>query len=147
MKNINNNLIIELHIPDFKPAREFYSLFDFTESYYHPQSGGGSDLGYMVLTKKDKAGDTMLNFYGDKPKVAGHARFADFPKDTPRGYGTEITIVVDDVEVLWKQVKDKLNKDQISQELTMKRWGKQDFRVIDPFGFYIRFTELVNWGQ
>lgn len=27
----------------------------------------------------------------------------------------------------------------------LKRWGKKDFRVIDPFGFYVRFTELVDW--
>jgi hypothetical protein len=27
------------------------------------------------------------------------------------------------------------------------QWGKQDFRVVDPFGFYVRFTEIVDWGQ
>ena len=52
-----------------------------------------------------------------------------------------------DVEKLWEEVKPKLETSQVSQELLTKRWGQKDFRVIDPFGFYIRFTELVDWGQ
>ena len=48
---------------------------------------------------------------------------------------------------LWEEVKGKLTEKQISQPLTLKRWNKWDFRVVDPFGFYIRFTELVDWGQ
>lgn len=23
----------------------------------------------------------------------------------------------------------------------------KDFRMVDPFGFYLRFTELIDWGQ
>lgn len=89
----------------------------------------------------------MINFYGDKEKVSQHAHFKDFPIDTPRGYAVEITVPVSDVEGLWDAVKDKLTTEQIDQPLTLKRWNKKDFRVIDPFGFYIRFTELVDWGQ
>lgn len=144
---VNNNLILELHIPDFGPSRRFYGLFGFKEQMYDPTSGGNSDLGYMVLIRKDKIGNTAINFYGDKVKVSQHARFADFPPDTPRGYSVEVTIPVGNVEQLWLQTKDRIGRDQIAQELTLKRWGKSDFRVIDPFGFYIRFTELVDWGQ
>lgn len=150
MSNSNkvaNNLIIELHVPNFQLARDFYEMFGFTESRYDPQSGGNSDLGYLVLKRKDKIGETHLNFYGDKEKVSQHAHFKDFPIDTPRGYGVEITIPVSDVKKLWKEVKEKLRKKQISQPLTLKRWSKWDFRVVDPFGFYVRFTELVDWGQ
>jgi len=147
IKPIRNNLVLELHIPDFEPARKFYKLFGFEQLSYDPTSGGGSDLGYMVLVRKDKLGDTMINFYGDQEKVAQHARFVDFPADTPRGYAVEITIAVTDVEGLWKTVAPSLSKEVVSQPLTLKRWGKQDFRVIDPFGFYVRFTELVDWGQ
>lgn len=114
---------------------------------HDPTSGGGSDLGYLVLKRKDPIGDTSINFYGDKEKVSKHAHFADFPADTPRGYAVEITIPVADVEGLWNEVRDKLKDNQISQQLILKRWGKKDFRLIDPFGFYIRFTELVDWGQ
>lgn len=144
---IRNNLVLELHVPSFGPIREFYSQFGFTELNYDPTSGGGSDLGYLVLVRHDDMGDTMLNFYGDKEKVAGHAYFNEFPPNTPRGYGVEITVPVSNVEGLWQKVAKKLPPEVISQPLMQKRWGKQDFRVIDPFGFYVRFTEIVDWGQ
>jgi len=147
MNNITNNLILELHIPDFEKARKFYGIFGFENLSYDPASGGGSDLGYMVLKREDPIGRTLINFYGDKEKVSKHAHFADFPADTPRGYAVEITVPVSDVEKLWNSVNEKLNPSEISQHLTLKRWGKKDFRVIDPFGFYVRFTELVDWGQ
>jgi len=79
--------------------------------------------------------------------VSQHSHFRDFPADTPRGYAVEITIPVSDVEGLWKSVKNKLRPKQIAQPLTLKRWGKKDFRVIDLHGFYVRFTELVDWKQ
>jgi len=144
---IINNLILELHIPNFRKAREFYGMFGFTELMYDPTSGGGSDLGYMVLKREDPIGNSSLNFYGDKEKVSQHAHFKDFPADTPRGYEVEITVPVSNIEKLWDSVNSKLNPDQIGQPLTLKRWNKKDFRVVDPFGFYVRFTELVDWGQ
>jgi uncharacterized glyoxalase superfamily protein PhnB len=144
---VKNNLALELHVPDFGPAREFYGIFGFEELVYDPTSGSGSSLGYLVLARRDSIGNTMINFYGDKDEVAKHARFRDFPADTPRGYAVEITVPVSDVDNLWQEIKHTLDESQISQELTLKRWGKKDFRVVDPYGFYVRFTELVDWGQ
>jgi catechol 2,3-dioxygenase-like lactoylglutathione lyase family enzyme len=144
---IRNNLTLELHIPDFQKARDFYGKFGFEELAYDPTSGGGSDMGYLVLRRKDPLGSTTLNFYGDKPKVSEHSYFNKLPADTPRGYEVEITAVVSDVAGLWEQVGKRLPEDMIAQPLTMKRWNKQDFRVVDPFGFYVRFTELLDWGQ
>jgi uncharacterized glyoxalase superfamily protein PhnB len=145
---IQNNLILELHIPSFAPAREFYSKFGFTEIDYDPISGGGtSDLGYFEMKREDPLGRTQLNFYGDKKSVAGHAHFSEFPPDTPRGYGVEITIPVTDVERLWQDVGSHLSPSSISEPLTIKRWGKRDFRVVDPYGFYVRFTQPVDWNQ
>ena len=142
-----NNLVLELHIPNFQTARIFYGMFGFVEFRYDPQSGGNSDLGYLVLSRNDEIGETHINFYGDKDKVSEHSYFKNFPSNTPRGYEVEITIPVSDVKKLWEEVKNKLTEKQIAQSLTFKRWNKWDFRVIDPFGFYIRFTELVDWGQ
>ena len=144
---IQNNLVLELHVPDFSPVKTFYGIFGFTVLSYDPRSGGGSDLGYLVLAREDGMGRTLLNFYGDRTEVSQHAHFADFSADTPRGYGVEITIVVEDVAALWTEVKGQLSESAVSQPLIEKRWGKQDFRVIDPHGFYVRFTELVDWGQ
>lgn len=145
MNQVTNNLVLELHVPDFSKVREFYSMFGFRELRYDPTSGGGSDLGYLVICREDVLGETHLNFYGDKEKVSQHSHFRDFPADTPRGYAVEITIPVSDIEALWKSVKDKLKPEQITQPLTLKRWGKKDFRVVDLHGFYVRFTELVDW--
>lgn len=142
-----NNLIIELHVPNFQQARDFYGMFGFAQLKYDPQSGGNSELGYLILKRNDEIGETHLNFYGDKEKVSQHSYFREFPPDTPRGYEVEITIPVSDVKKLWEEIKDKLPEKQIAQPLTLKRWNKWDFRVVDPFGFYIRFTELVDWGQ
>jgi uncharacterized glyoxalase superfamily protein PhnB len=142
-----NNLVLELHVPSFQPERDFYAMFGFNEYRYDPTSGGGSDLGYLVLSRNDEIGETHLNFYGDKEKVSQHSHFVDFPVDTPRGYAVEITIPVSDVKKLWEEVQHKLTEKQVAQPLTLKRWNKWDFRVVDPFGFYVRFTELVDWGQ
>lgn len=145
MDKVTNNLILELHIPDFEKARQFYAIFGFKQIRYDPTSGSGSDLGYMVLKREDELGETHLNFYGDKEKVSQHSHFRDFPANTPRGYEVEVTIPVSGVEELWNSIQEKLQPKQIAQPLTLKRWDKKDFRVIDPFGFYIRFTELVDW--
>lgn len=147
MNKVTNNLVLELHVPDFQRVRDFYSMFGFRDLWYDATSGGGSDLGYLVIYREDDLGETHLNFYGDKEKVSQHPRFKDFPVNTPRGYAVEITIPVSDVESLWKLVKDKLKSEQIAQPLTLKRWNKKDFRVIDLHGFYVRFTELVDWKQ
>ena len=31
MKKVTNNLVIELHVPDFQKVRNFYSMFGFYE--------------------------------------------------------------------------------------------------------------------
>lgn len=147
MNKVKNNLVLELHVPNFSKVREFYSLFGFHELWYKPKAGNGSDLGYLVITREDDLGETHLNFYGDKEKISQHSYFKSFPADTPHGYGVEITIPVSNIENLWESVKDKLKHEQIAQPLTLKRWGKKDFRIVDPYGFYVRFTELVDWKQ
>lgn len=147
MNKISNNLVLELHVPDFEKARKFYAIFGFEQLSYDSTSGGKSDLGYLVLSRIDSFGRTLINFYGDKEKVSNHAYFNEFPTNTSRGYGVEITIPISDIESFWNSVKNELKPSQIAQPLSIKRWGKKDFRVIDPFGFYVRFTELVDWGQ
>ena len=85
---IINNLVLELHIPNFEIARKFYALFGFKEIGYDPTSGGGSDLGYMVIKRDDSIGNTLINFYSDKDKVSQHKYFADFPSNTPKARGS-----------------------------------------------------------
>lgn len=145
MKRITNNLVLEIHIPDFEKARQFYAIFGFKQTYYEPVSEKKGTPGYMVLKREDKIGDTLINFYGGNESVSKHIHFNRFPSNTPRGYGVEITIPVSDVNKLWGLINKKLAATHISEPLRKKSWGKKDFRVIDPFGFYVRFTELVDW--
>ena len=34
---------------------------------------------------------------------------------------------------------------RIVQPLQLKKWGRRDFRIVDPFGFYLRITERYEW--
>ena len=146
MKKISNNLVLELHIPDFEKAKKFYTIFGFKQALCLT-SEGSNRLGYMALKREDTIGTTLINFYGNKKSVLKHSHFVNFPANTPRGYAVEITVPVFDVEKLWNIVKTKIKSSAISQPLMLKKWGQKDFRVVDPFGFYIRFTELVDWVQ
>lgn len=142
-KEIKNNLVLELHVPDLGLARKFYSKLGFEVIDETPV---GQDLGYLVIKRKDSLGSTLINFYGGDSRIYNHDFFKDFSKGTKRGYEVEITVPVSDVESFYESVLPEI-KENIVQELKMKRWGKKDFRITDPFGFYIRFTELINWGQ
>src|SRR5437660_3115836 len=85
---------------------------------------------------------SVLNFYGGSRKVYSHSYFGRFKKTTKCGYGVEIIIPVDRVERIYKGVR-KFAK--IVQPLQLKKWGRRDFRIVDPFGFYLRITERYEW--
>lgn len=146
-KPIRNNLIIELHVPDLDIVKSFYSKLGFEITM--DDKPNKNELGYLTMTRYDELGNTMLNFYGGDDRVYNQAYFKQFPKDTKRAYASEVTIVVKDIEALYK-LTEKYLKKYIVRELVSKedhghRW--KDFRMEDPFGFYLRFTELLNWGQ
>jgi catechol 2,3-dioxygenase-like lactoylglutathione lyase family enzyme len=148
MKNpLRNNLVIELHVPDLDAAKDFYSKLGFEAGLYDKPNGKGP--GYLTMFRKDGAGETMLNFYGGDERVYGQAFFRQFPKDTKRGYAVSVTIPTGEIEEIYRRAV-KLSGGNIVRELKEledrgKKW--KDFRMVDPFGFYIRFTEIVDWGQ
>lgn len=146
-KPIKNNLIIELHVPDLEKVKDFYSKLGFKIALNDKPNE--KEQGYLTMARKDPAGNTMLNFYGGDERIYSQSFFKQFPKDTKRGYATEITIVTEDINGLYKLIKNDL-KDSIVRELIEledhgHKW--KDFRMVDPFGFYLRFTELIDWGQ
>lgn len=133
-------------MPDFQPEKDFYSKLGFEVISNDPK---GKYPGYIVMRRSDPLGNTILNFYGDDERVYEQAYFKKFDRDTTRGYAMEITIPVQDIDVLYKEVAQNL-KESIIQELIEKKDDKtiwRDFRLADPYGFYIRFTELIDWGQ
>lgn len=142
-----NNLIIELHVPDFDKVKEFYSIFNFKTALEHFPNE--KEPGYLVLKRKSGLGDTLLNFYGGDNRVFNQAFFKQFPKETTRGYAVEITIPVSDINLEYEKVKNTIPNAIVRElkECTDVDMSWKDFRVVDPFGFYVRFTELINWGQ
>ena len=124
------DVYIELHVPDFKKAIGFYSRLGFKLLWRTED--------YLVMTRKR----SVLNFYGGSQKVYSHSYFGRFKKTTKCGYGVEIIIPVDRVERFYNRVR-KFAK--IVQPLQLKKWGRRDFRIVDPFGFYLRITERYEW--
>jgi hypothetical protein len=147
MKPIRNNLIIELHVPDLDKVKDFYSKLGFTITMNNEVND--KELGYLTMTGGDDMGNTMLNFYGGDDRVYDQSYFKQFPRDTKRAYASEVTIVVKDIEAMFNLAMENL-KEYIVRPLESKedhnhKW--RDFRMEDPFGFYLRFTELLDWGQ
>ena len=95
--------------------------------------------GYMVMRR----GKSVINFYSGSEDVYQHSYFKRFSSDTPRGYAVEIVLLCEDVEQFYQEVSAKL--DCVVQPLKLKPWGRKDFRLVDPFGFYIRISERYNW--
>ncbi|HZY46988.1 MAG TPA: VOC family protein [Candidatus Bathyarchaeia archaeon] len=127
---MSTDVYIELHIPDFKKAIQFYTQLGFRLVWRTED--------YLVMKRKK----SVLNFYGGSQKIYSHSYFGRFKKNTKRGYGVEIIIPVDRVESFYKTVKRFA---KVVQPLQLKKWGRRDFRILDPFGFYLRITERYEW--
>jgi len=129
-KNIVTDVFLELHVPDFQKAIDFYKILGFKVVWLSED--------YLVM-RKDKS---IINFYGGSKDVYKHPYFGRFPRRTKRGYGVEIILLEDDVKKLYKKIKDKV---KVVEPLKLKPWGRWDFRIEDPFGFYIRIGERYDW--
>jgi uncharacterized glyoxalase superfamily protein PhnB len=130
----SNNLQLELHVPDFEMAKDFYGKLGF-EVVWKRQKGDAGD--YMVMNRKG----TIINFWPGNKHVWEQPYFKDFPKDTKRGYGVEIVFNVENVTEYYEKVKQFA---KIVEPLKKKPWGLYDFRLEDPFGFYLRIGEPHN---
>lgn len=127
---MQTDVFIELHVPDFQKAIDFYKVLGFRIVWLEDE--------YLVMRK----GKSILNFYSGSPKVYNHIYFGKFPKTTKRGYAVEILFLVKDVKKFYDKIKDKV---KIVEPLKLKPWGRWDFRAEDPFGFYLRFGEDHDW--
>ncbi len=129
-----NYLQLELHVPDFEPVKEYYGKLGFKIVWEREPE---ADKGYLVL----KMDNTILCFWSGTDSVYDQTYFKRFPKDTARGYGVEIVIMVDDIDSYYQQVKDVAN---VVEPLVLRPWGSKDFRTADPFGYYLRITTKHN---
>lgn len=120
---------VELHVPDFARVKDFYGQLGFRIA--REESG---ERGYLVL---ELEGNTLA-FWPGSVAVARHPHFGRFPADAPRGAGVEIVIAVADVEALYTRA---LALGPVVAPLQLRSWGVRDFRLLDPFGYYLRITE------
>lgn len=134
MKPAQNTVLLELHVPDFEKVKEYYGRLGFEVIRERKAQG---KQGYLVL----KMQDNILCFWAGNEYVYEQSYFKEFPRNTIRGYGVEIIIMVADVEEYYAKVKGTTN---VIKELGMRSWGLKDFRIVDPFGFYIRVTSVHN---
>lgn len=129
-----NDICLELHVPDMGKAISFYSTLGFEVVWNH-----GEQLQLMVMRR----GSSLLKFYGGSDRIFEQSYFKRFPHNTPHGYGVEIIIPVENIEELFNLIQET-NPDNIISALQV-RFTKQEFRLVDPFGFYLRIVEDYDW--
>lgn len=130
MSESRNKLQLELHVEDFEPIKRYYTSLGFEVNWERQPEGF---KGYLVMSFQ---GNTLC-FWAGNEEVFNQPYFSKFPKDTPRGYGVEVVVMVDDIDGFYEQVKDIAN---VVEPLTEQPWGLRDFRTTDPAGYYLRFT-------
>jgi lactoylglutathione lyase len=126
---IKTSTLIELHVSDFKVVKEFYGELGFEVVRDETPLDK-----YLVM----KLGENILCFWGGDERIYNHGYFKNFPKDSKRGYGIEIVIMVSELEKYYYRIKDQV---KVVASLKLWPWGVKDFRIEDPNGFYLRFSE------
>jgi len=133
------DVILELHVPDFNKVKDFYGKLGFEIVWEYPPK---DQSGYLVMKRQD----SILAFFCGNEKVYHHPFFKQFPKIMVRGYGVEVAIYISDqpIDKYYKQVTKTIDNKYIVQPLEMKPWGSKDFRLTDPFGYYLCIREASN---
>lgn len=130
----NNHAVTELHVSDFNKVKDFYGKLGFQVVWEREPE---AMKGYLAMEMQGN----ILCFWPGNKESYNHPYFKQFPKETKRGYGVEIVIMVENVENLYKKAKAFAN---VIEELTTQPWGIKDFRIEDPFGYYLRITGVYN---
>jgi lactoylglutathione lyase len=124
--NLSGDLRLELFYDDVDRALAFYTdVLGFvalpTEyDTYRPIERDGIRL---ALQSVDFLGD-------DHPLLRGG-------RDAPRGQCVELVLEVEDLDALHDRVR-AAGVD--ATPIEHQPWGLRDFRVVDPEGYYLRFT-------
>lgn len=101
--------------------------FDLVRNFYE------DELGFVVTNHWDR-GDKDRGVMFD---VGGTTLELLSPEGSYKPItGCDFSLEVDDVKLLWEQLKDGNN---IRHELRHNEWGDTSFRVADPEGFEISF--------
>lgn len=120
------NLRLELFVESMEKSVEFYNRvlkFDVPEEI---------NKSYIPVRK----GNVVLGLGEMKNLPENHP--LKVSREQKIGLGVEIVLEVENV----KEIYDKVVAIEypIQTELTKRPWGLEDFRIIDPDGYYIRIT-------
>ncbi len=108
-----------------------------TVHYYQDVLGFKSLKSYSSTYQPIQKGQVVLGI-GLLEKLGNNHYFNSYPSNTKLGFGVEIVLEVDDIQLIYNKVK--LAKAEIESELKEQPWGLTDFRLTDPNGYYIRVT-------
>lgn len=126
-----NSSYVELHVPNFQKAKDFYEALGFSVVWEREPE---AEKGYLVLRRETN----IICFWGGNEKIFDHLYFKKLSPKTHRGYGVEIVMIMSDFDEFYERAKKIAH---VVEDLQLRPWGLRDFRIEDPFGFYIRFTE------
>ncbi|MFP7494525.1 VOC family protein [Terribacillus saccharophilus] len=59
--------------------------------------------------------------------------------ESKKGKGVELVLPVPDVERVFNKI-NSIYPHSIESNITVRPWGKLDFRLVDPDGYYVRVT-------
>jgi lactoylglutathione lyase len=128
---MSSGTLLELHVDDFGQVVEFYKVLGFEEVWRREPD---EEKGYLVM----RNGHNVLSFWCGNSSVFEHSFFAKLYKHSHRGVGVEIGIQVHNIDSLYQVFR---NTEYVVEQLEMKPWGLRDFRLQDPFGYYVKVTE------
>ncbi len=126
-----NYTLLELHVPDFQKVKEYYGKIGFEVVWERTPE---DFKGYLVMNMEEN----ILCFWCGNQSVQDHPYFKKFSPTNQPGYGVEIIVMVENVEAYYDRVKAIAN---VVGPIALQPWGLKDFRVADPFGYYLRITE------
>ncbi len=92
MRPAKTDVMIELHVPDFKKVKDFYGKLGFKVVWERKPE---EMKGYIVM----KSGGSILCFWPGNESLWKQSYFKKFSKKSKRGYGVEIVIMVEDIEL------------------------------------------------
>lgn len=123
-------MMLELHVPDFEKVKAFYQRLGFEKVWERAPDGF---KGYLVMQMEDN----ILCFWCGNESVLDHPYFKDFPKSTPLVKGVEVVLTTSHLDELYAKLK---GDDCVVEKIETKPWGLCDFRMKDPYGYYLRLT-------
>jgi predicted enzyme related to lactoylglutathione lyase len=105
-------------------------------------------LGFEVVREEPgdyaslRSGDVMLGIgpVAKLPETGGY--FTRSIASQRRGLGVEIVMEVDDLSAAHRRVLDSAHP--VFEPPQQRPWGLWDFRIVDPDGYYLRFTSMAQ---